>query len=323
MVQNEKEIMALFPLGIRKTWGISVLEWLGGQHADYMGPLLGNNWENMASNFPQYWQKTLDKLLPFDVIHFQKQLGKTGGIDNSFLSIMKNRKHLYSYQSKLEGNWDDYYVKKTNSKTRQTDRRKLRKLNKIGTVTIEFAENEEIKYKIIKKMIKQKRRRYRDTGVLDMLSVPEHKEFYKMLADITDDTLKIHCAALYVGETIVATHVGLVDQSIFYYLMPAHEGGKWERYSPGRLLLEHLLEWSIQNKLKVFDFTIGGEHYKKDWCDTETPLYETFEAITAKGKLYVMAQHTKQTIKGIPWLGEQARQLNHWFRNIGVLPNNS
>ena len=75
------------------------------------------------------------------------------------------------------------------------------------------------------------------------------------------------------------------------------------------------MEWSIQNKLKVFDFTVGGEQYKKDWCDTETPLYETLEAITFKGKLYVMVQRTKRTIKGMPWLGYQARKLNVWLRN--------
>ena len=106
-----------------------------------------------------------------------------------------------------------------------------------------------------------------------------------------------------------------MGQSTFYYPMPAHEGGDWEKYSPGRLLLEHLLEWLIQNNLLVFDFTVGGEHYKKDWCDTETPLYETLESITFKGKLYVLAQHTKRTIKGLPWLGYQARKLNVWLRN--------
>ena len=208
------------------------------------------------------------------------------------------------------------------TKLRADSRRRRRRLAEFGEIRFEVATDKETKKIIIDKMIGQKSRRYRDTGVWDMLSVQEHKEFYIKLADITVNYLKIHCAALYVGETIVATHVGLVDQSIFYYLMPAHEGGKWERYSPGRLLLEHLLEWSIQNKLKVFDFTVGGEQYKKDWCDTETSLYETLEPVTLKGKMYVMSQRTKQRVKEMPWLGKQARQFNVWLRNKDVLPNN-
>ena len=94
--------------------------------------------------------------------------------------------------------------------------------------------------------------------------------------------MNIHCAALFVGDITVATHVGIADQDTFYYLMPAHEGGNWEKFSPGRLLLEHLMEWSIQNKLKVFDFTVGDEQYKKDWCDIETELFEKLEAVTTK-----------------------------------------
>ena len=171
------------------------------------------------------------------------------------------------------------------------------------------------KKNIIGSMTLQNSRRYKDTGVWDMLSVPEHKAFYEKLAEISDEFINIHCSALFAGTTSVATHVGLVGQSTFYYPMPAHEGGDWEKYSPGRLLLEHLLEWLIQNNLQVFDFTVGGEHYKKDWCDTETQLFETLEAITLKGKIYVLTQKAKQTIKQMPWLGEQARQFNIWAKN--------
>ena len=70
--------------------------------------------------------------------------------------------------------------------------------------------------------------------------------------------------------------------------MPAHEGGEWDKFSPGRLLLEYLIKWSIENRLKIFDFTIGEDQYKKVWCDTETMIYETLEATTTKGKIYIL-----------------------------------
>ena len=40
---------------------------------------------------------------------------------------------------------------------------------------------------------------------------------------------------------------------------------EWKSYSPGRLLLEYLIQWSIEQRLKVFDFTVGDEEYKKEW----------------------------------------------------------
>ena len=47
----------------------------------------------------------------------------------------------------------------------------------------------------------------------------------------------------------------------------------------------------------------------------ETQLFETLEAITLKGKFYVLTQKAKQTIKQMPWLGEQARQFKIWAKN--------
>ena len=73
IVRDEIETLAVFPLGIRNVLGVSILEWLGGLHSDYMGPLLNEEWEKMEKDFPLCWLNIINKLDPFDVIHFQKQ----------------------------------------------------------------------------------------------------------------------------------------------------------------------------------------------------------------------------------------------------------
>jgi CelD/BcsL family acetyltransferase involved in cellulose biosynthesis len=314
IVRNEGIVVAIFPMGIRKLLSVTILEWLGGLHTDYMGPLISKKWDSIEKEFPLCWQETVNKLIQFDVIHFQKQKEHCPLL-NPFVKAMDCHIKLMSYQSNLNNSWKDHYENTIKTKLRADSRRQSRRLAEFGEVCFVVAEDKQTKLNFIEKMMQQKSRRYNDTGVWDMLSVPEHKDFYKKLAAITADDLKIHCAALTVGDMIVATHVGIYDESTFYYLMPAHESGDWERYSPGRLLLEYLLEWSINNQLKIFDFTVGGEHYKRDWCDTETPLYETLQAFTPKGKMYLMAQQAKQTIKQMPRLGENARQLNAWLKN--------
>jgi len=315
VVWNEKEVQAIIPLSIRRLMGVNVLEWLGGEHTDYMGPLLSKKWKNIDKEFPLCWQNIVSKLVSFDVIHFQKQMEYIGPLLNPFVMSMSCYSNLSANHTNLKNSWKEHYEKTVKIKLRADSRRQRSRLAEFGELKFEVAKDNITKKKIIEKMVIQKSRRYCDTGVWDMLSVPENKVFYEKLVEITDDYIKIHCAALIVGDVFVATHVGFVDKSTFYYLMPAHEGGDWERYSPGRLLLEHLIEWAIQDDLKVFDFTVGGENYKKDWCDTETPLFEILEAVTFKGKIYVIAQNTKQTLKQMPWLGEKARQFNVWKKN--------
>jgi CelD/BcsL family acetyltransferase involved in cellulose biosynthesis len=312
VIQNEIETLAVLPLCIRNVFGVSILEWIGGLHTDYMLPLFSEKWKDMGKEFPICWQKILDKLVSFDVIHFQKQRKFIGLIQNPFVNSMSSSANANSYQSNLKNSWKEHYESTVKTKLRADSRRQRSRLEAFGELSFVVADDTNNKRSIIQQMINQKSRRYTDTGVWNMLQVLENRTFYEKLVDISDDYLKIHCSGLYVGKTLVASHVGFFSQSIFYYLMPTHEGGDWEKFSPGRLLLEHLLEWSIQNKLKIFDFTVGGEQYKKKWCDTETPIYETLESITFKGKIYIMSLQIKQTIKR--W--EHARKFYTFIRNI-------
>ncbi len=62
-----------------------------------------------------------------------------------------------------------------------------------------------------------------------------------------------------------------------------------EKYSPGRLLLENLLEWCFSKRLEIFDFTGGGEAYKLEWANVEVLLFKYELSLTLKGKLFMMA----------------------------------
>ena len=85
----------------------------------------------------------------------------------------------------------------------------------------------------------------------------------------------------------------------FYYLMPTYESGEWGKYSPGRLLLLELIKWSINSGLKYFDFTVGGEAYKKNWCNIEVELYETIHPVRIYGWGYLFIVQSKRILRKI------------------------
>jgi hypothetical protein len=62
------------------------------------------------------------------------------------------------------------------------------------------------------------------------------------------------------GDHVLAVHLGLADAGRFYSLVPAYDAA-FHQYSPGRLLLDHLLETSLDRD-RQFDFLIGNENYK-------------------------------------------------------------
>lgn len=128
----------------------------------------------------------------------------------------------------------------------------------------------------------------------------------------------VHLSALKVNDVPVATHWGLVAGKRFYYLMPAYEGGEWDRLSTGRLLLEHLLEWSFLNGIQFFDFGVGDEEYKNLFCDQERQLYEIIIPVTTRGRMFASAQYLWRRLRmSSSWKllkgGKLERSVKRWL----------
>ena len=315
VISNKEKVVAIFPMGINKSYGVLKLEWIGGVNSDYMGPILGKQWGELTGDFQSYWNNAVKKMDLFDIIHLQKQKKYIGMFPNPFISFEKFQNNVMSYQVEFNCEWKKHYEINISKKLRADSSRQKRRLAEIGKLKFVIADTIASKINIVNIMMRQKSRRYRDTNKWDMLAISEYKKFYKGLTEMNDQSLNIHYSELRIKDTVLATHVGLVDQTTFYYLMPANEVGIWKKYSPGRILLEFIQEWSTQNGLKVFDFTVGGEAYKKQWCNAETPLYETLIASTFKGKIYLIISNLKNSIKQVPWLENKAKSFYTWLRN--------
>ena len=61
---------------------------------------------------------------------------------------------------------------------------------------------------------------------------------------------------------------------------------------------------AIGRGLGVFDFTIGDERYKRDWCDTELKLYDYIAPASWRGVFVavplIAAKRLKRWIKQMP-----------------------
>ena len=62
-------------------------------------------------------------------------------------------------------------------------------------------------------------------------------------------------------------------------------------------------------KFELFDFSLGGEQYKKEWCDKPMPLYEVLESRSVIGMFYVQGQRLKKRILKNPWILDKAWKL--------------
>jgi CelD/BcsL family acetyltransferase involved in cellulose biosynthesis len=287
---------------------------MGGDQADYMGPIIDKNY-NINNDFSNIWEKCNKALPRYDFMLLNNQKAYLFNVNNPFVSNFNNFKSLKAYKSILHNDWESFYEKHANSKSRQTDRRKIRKLKEMGELSFKIGKSKTEKEKIIKSMIQQKRERYKQTNVIDWLSIKEFQKFYIKLAQLNMYKTEVHCSSFILNNEAIACHVGVIHEDTFYLLMISHENEEFRSFSPGRLFMLELINHSFKRGLKYFDFTIGEENYKKSWSDEESIVYSSFKSVTILGRLYQYIFIIKKNIMKNKIIGPKLKVLKIFFLN--------
>jgi len=289
LVYEDKKPVAIFPLCLHRSFGVRVVKFLGGDQSDYNAPIVLPD-RFTQKRFVEIWSAMLELLPAHDVRYFTR-IPEYLDVSNNpiFFNVAGKKIDGVAYSANLTPSWRDF-EQHLSRKLLKDNARMIRRLSEIGDVEIHESKSDEQYQNIIEAAISQKTKRYLETGVRNILSNSSVRTFYTGLYAAIAAEPKIHLTALKVGDRILATHLGVYDRGRYYYIFPTFDSGALSKYSPGRLLLEYLVKSAIQKGLNVFDFTVGGEAYKQQWCDSEMRLYRILEANTLQGYLYMWLQ---------------------------------
>lgn len=285
-VYHDQSPVALFPFGIRNVFGVKVLEFLGGDQVDYNAPLVSSEWMD-KKNFNAAWNTLLQALPQYDVLNFPRMPEKLGEETNPMIVALSACHESYSYSACLPLSWEEFR-ERLPKKMLKDNARMIRRLTEKGSLEFKTARSAEDFHEFIEIMFDQKRRRYRETGARDVLADQYVQQFYRSLDRYFSGKFIVSLSVLNLDDEVLATTLGVVFKDRFSYLVPTYAAGDWPRFSPGRLLLEHLVKTSVSNQLATFDFTVGSEGYKAIWCDQKMSLYRKVEGASVIGLSFVV-----------------------------------
>ena len=122
-------------------------------------------------------------------------------------------------------------------------------------------------------------------------------------------------STLSAGEALLAVHIGAAADNRLYWWVPAYDI-LMARYSPGRLLLEYLLEESFARNQRRFEFLLGDEKYKWHYA---THALEV--GALGKPTLYSFLRYEAKTrvramLEGYPWALGAARAAQRSMARI-------
>ena len=220
-----------------------------------------------------------------DVIDWRHLTTRIAWSENPLFERHHRRTPYATHSLTIAGSWENFCSERLSTSHRATSRRKWRQLQQAGTPRFVIAQDVDEALALLETTMQLKAAQYEQTGRTNRLAHPAYRDFFERMTREHLASGRVQVAALQIDDTVLASHWGCVHRGRFMWLMPAYDPG-WSRASPGRLLLEHLIERCFDDGLMVFDFTIGNEPYKAIYADVHQHLGRALYARTPLGHAY-------------------------------------
>ena len=307
------DVAFILPLAVGPHRSPRRLCWLGQEVCDYNAPLLARDFSRRITpdRFVAMWQELRERLqsepaLHCDWIEFEKMPQTVGAQVNPFTFLDITPHASDAHLTRLGDDWRKFYFERRSSATRRHDRAKRKHMSEFGEVRFLSATDRSEGRRILEKLMEQKSRAFVRQGISDMFARPGFREFFLDLASNPKTRDRFHLSRIEIGSDWAATNFGIIFGDCYYHVLASYDQDiAASRYGPGALHLRELMAHAIERGLRRFDFTIGDERYKQEWCDTHVQLFDFTVAVTWRGvpaRCWSMVQRRiKRWIKQSPF----------------------
>ncbi len=149
---------------------------------------------------------------------------------------------------------------------------------------------------------------FADPGVEDFIRAA-------CLAVLPDGNRAIEMHALECDDDVIAIFAGVADGQRFSMMFNTYTLSESSRYSPGLILMRNIIDHYAAEGYNSLDLGIGSDDYKLLFCKDLEPIFDSFIALTPRGRLAAGAlssvARAKRLVKQTPLL----MQVAQWMRN--------
>jgi CelD/BcsL family acetyltransferase involved in cellulose biosynthesis len=302
MGRHNCKILFLMPFALETEGFIRRVTWLGSWLNNYNGPLIATGFSRRMSalQFAEAWREVeqlLRRQLRHDLVDLKKMPRVLGEQANPFCALRVMPHVNDAYLTALGEDWETYYASKRSSSTRKTDRKKRNRLADHGETRFITADDRDSVMRSVDALIDEKRRSYAKLGVANMFEWHGYRDFFIDLATGSQSARLTHVSRIDVGDMTAAANFGLIFRGRYYYILAGYDDGELARFGPGAIQLMDVMRYATEQGCKLFDFTIGDEPYKREWCDLEITLCDYVAPASLRGWLAALPAITVRAVK--------------------------
>ncbi|MCC5777821.1 GNAT family N-acetyltransferase [Nitratireductor sp. B36] len=250
-----------------------------------------------------------------DALVLERQLRHCNGQENPLLGWPHNDSPNVSLAVNLDGGFDAVLARSSGKRKRKQHRSQARKLEAAGKVERRLARSRAEAEVMLNAFFDMKAHRFAQMGIQNVFAPDAVKDAFRTLfgdaAETQDPRFVLHglevagklravTGSSRTGDRLVCEFSSIADDEL-------------TDASPGRFLFYENIQEACSEGLKVYDFSVGDEYYKRLWCDLETIQFDTFVPLTEKGRILTFglsaAARAKHVINNDPRLWRVAKAL--------------
>jgi CelD/BcsL family acetyltransferase involved in cellulose biosynthesis len=108
-----------------------------------------------------------------------------------------------------------------------------------------------------------------------VLSRPSYERWYRSIAEIAHQNGWLRLSTLHLDERMIAFTYDLVYGGRRYGMLSAYDASPdVSRLSAGTILLDRMLQRSVEEGLTTYEFGHGSTAWKRNWTSTEHTIYD-------------------------------------------------
>ncbi|ASY62347.1 hypothetical protein SJ05684_c08850 [Sinorhizobium sojae CCBAU 05684] len=263
-----------------------------------------------------------------DVVRLERMPAKWRGVPNPFSALPGVTHPNASFQLPLLHDMEATLTQLNAKRRRKKMRTSEKRLAEIEGYDYFTAREPSVAHALLETFFRQKAARFAALGLPDVFSDAPTRAFFRALVDRDREggsLFELDAIGLrgeHRGKIIAVSGLLRKGDHVICQFGSIDDGFAADS-SPGELLFYRTIERLCGEGVKLFDFGIGDQRYKRSWCTIKTPLRDIVLPLTPRGLLaaglYRAMARAKRTIKA----NERAyaflqRQRRRWQRSSGA-----
>jgi CelD/BcsL family acetyltransferase involved in cellulose biosynthesis len=319
---SERKPLLLLPLTLRRKYGVHIAAFMGGKHITFNMPLCDRSFAEAAviADVEMLLSKLRDHGAA-DVLNLTQQPLRWRDVANP-LSLLPHQTSVNACPvlTIAPGEPPTSWI---SSSLRKRLKSKDKKLQALAGYRYHVARSDAEVKRLLDWFFRIKPKRMAEQKLPNVFADPGVEDFVRdaCLSTLADGGRTIDIHALECDEEIIALYAGVADGHRFSMMFNTYTMSENARFSPGLILMRNIVDHYAGNGYRALDLGIGSDDYKRFFCKSDEPIFDSFIPLTRRGTpaaAALSAQHrAKRFIKQNELLLGLAQRVRHALQRKG------